>query len=166
MQLRVYDGEHYSRSRLWYLIAGVVFFVIVISTLFGGQFTGAASSRVPSWWSIFATLLLMIFGGLYRFKICKQADRIVVATLDSEWVEIDGRRFDRSVLEGFTLEVQRDTWQVHNIILLQQSDHHIFTVADTSRRVREFVLALSKQILVYPDFQQSWIDRQLRKLKI
>lgn len=108
--------------------------------------------------------MLMIVGA-YLFlqsKISMEAELI----LKPEGILIGERVIPFSLIQGFVVEMEKTTGKLKNIVLVLEKSVEIFTLRDASEQQQLFFAELSKFVPFLESYQQTWIDKMMRKLKL
>jgi len=66
----------------------------------------------------------------------------------------------------YILEVDVRTWVMRNIVFITRSSHIIHTLDDKLDNIREFVLELDKYIPMLDNYDQSFLEKLSRRLKL
>lgn len=108
--------------------------------------------------------MLMIVGA-YLFlqsKISMEAELI----LKPEGILIGERVIPFSLIQGFVVEMEKTTGKLKNIVLVLEKSVEIFTLRDAPEQQQLFFAELSKFVPFLESYQQTWIDKMMRKLKL
>ena len=152
MELKVYDWEYFERGKTWYIVfAFVILAVVILSVL---------SSNLP-WWVI---VLLFAAGYLYfSLKSNKTVVMIIWKKVLQVWKEV----FQWEKLRGFVLEYNKNKKTIHNIVIIDDKwDSKIYTIHDTSKNLVNFVNELNGYIPMLEKFNQSNLDKFMRRIKL
>lgn len=108
--------------------------------------------------------MLMIVGGylFFQSKIWMEIE----LTLKPEGLLVGERLIPFSLIQGFVVEMEKTTWKLKNIVLVLEKSVEIFTLRDTPEQQQLFFVELSKLVPFLESYQQTWIDKMMRKLKI
>ncbi len=152
MELKVYEWEKFERSKTWFLIfAFVILLVIIISIL---------SSNI-TWWVI----VLVVAGG-YIFFITKTNDTIKMITW-KQALQIWKTTFPYDNLNWFVLEYHLEKKKIHNIVIIDNKKYpRIYTIKDTEKNLENFVNELNEYIPMLENYEQTTMDKFIRKLKL
>lgn len=157
LELKIYNGEIFERSKWRYISFAVVILIILSLSLFyrsGEKFQGF----------IWALIMLMIVGA-YLFFLVK-ATLPTQMLLKSEGLQIWERLIPFSLLKGFVLEMEKKTWKLKNIVLVFEKSVEIYTLKDGEVEQEQFFAELSKIIPFLEGYEQSAVDKLMRKLKL
>lgn len=152
MELKVYNWERFERSKTWYLVfAFIILLVVVLSILI----------KNITWW----VLVLLIAWG-YMFYITKTNDIIKMITW-KQALQIWKTTFPYESLVWFVLEYHTKKKKIHNIVIIDNKKHYdIYTIKDTEKNLQNFVNDLNGYIPMLDNYEQSVMDRFIRKLKL
>ena len=152
MELKVYDWEYFERGKTWYIVfAFVILAVVVLSVL---------SSNLP-WWVI---VLLFAAGYLYfSLRSNKTVSMIIWKKVLQIWKVI----YQWNELRWFVLEYHTKKKKIHNIVIIDNKNNpKIYTIKDSDENLEDFINELNNYIPMLEKFDQSGLDRFLRRLKL
>jgi hypothetical protein len=152
MELKVYDWEKFERSKTRYLVfALVILLVVVLSVL----------SNNTIWW----IFVLLVAGG-YVYYTTKINDTTKMVTW-KQALQIWKTTYSRDILDGFVLEYHTEKKKIHNIVIIDNKKvYRIFTIKDTEKNLENFVNELNWYIPMLDKYEQSTMDKIIRKLKL
>lgn len=152
MQVRVYNGEHFERTRGWFIgFAAVLAFVIGLSLWFV---------------NLFGAIILFLFTGAYILFSLTKNKHINLTIRDTGFV-VDTRLRPRQSLDSFVVEVDATSQQRKNlIIILKNNDTMIFSLDDTHENKQAFISELQQVIPLIETAPQTTMDKIVRKLKL
>ncbi len=152
MELKVYNGEHFERGKIWYLIfALVILLVAVVSIL----------SKNISWW-----VFVLLVAGAYIFYLTKVNDIVIMVTWKKA-LQIAKAVLPWETLSGFVLEYHTEKKKIHNIVILDNKKiPRIYTINDDEKNLKEFVNELNNYIPMLDNYNQSMFDKFMRKIKL
>ena len=152
MELKVYDWEYFERGKTWYIVfAFVILAVVILSVL---------SSNLP-WWLI---VLLFAAGYLYfSLRSNKTVSIIIWKKVLQIWKVI----YQWNELRWFVLEYHTKKKKIHNIVIIDNKNNpKIYTIKDSDENLEDFINELNNYIPMLEKFDQSGLDRFLRRLKL
>ena len=157
LTLKVYNGELFERGKWWY-----VGFATIILTILGLSLFYKAGQGIQN--IIGVVIMLMIVGGylFFQSKIWMEIE----LTLKPEGLLVGERLIPFSLIQGFVVEMEKTTWKLKNIVLVLEKSVEIFTLRDTPEQQQLFFVELSKLVPFLERYQQTWIDKMMRKLKV
>lgn len=152
MQVRVYDWEYFDRGKLWYIsfVTFIAFFMII--SLIIQNFSWIVVLFLLLWWYILLHLL--------------PAWKKINLAIAEEWLKIWWTFHPWSKLTGFVLEIDINTQSIKNIVLLMWNFRSIHTFADDAENIKPFILALWDIVPMLDWYEQTFVDKLVRKLKI
>jgi len=152
MELKVYDGEYFERNKTWYIVfAFIILLVVVLSVL---------SSNII-WW-----VFVLIVAGGYIYFLTKTNDTIKMIIWE-KWLQIGKVVFLWNNLSGFVLEYHTEKKKIHNIVIIDDKNiPRIYTIKDTQKNLEGFVKELSEHVSMLDKYEQSTMDKFIRKLKL
>jgi len=167
MDLSVYNGEIFKRGILWHIIMWTFFVALIIATLFSSKILGDNETWLPERTDVLSTLLLIALFAWYWFYVRKEIEKKIVVHIDPEqglWIW--DRFYQWHAVQGFSLEMNRKTEELRNIIFLVNQWYEIHTLADTAESIERFVNELNQYTSFQESFNQSRFNKLLRRLKI
>ena len=72
----------------------------------------------------------------------------------------------RNNLIWYVLEVNRDNWEIKNIVLLSEKNHNIYTISDNMDNLKAFIENLEQYIKMLPWYQQTFREKIMRRFQI
>ena len=151
MELKVYNGEYFERGKNRYLIFGwIILLVVILSAL----------SKNIIWW----IFVLCVAVG-YVFYLTK-TNNIVSMVIWKNWLQVWDISFLWNNLNGFLLEYHTEKKKIHNIVIVNSKNARIYTINDTEENLKDFVEELSNYIPMLENYEQSTMDKVIRKLKL
>ena len=151
MKITVYNGEHFERSKVWFLIFFLVISIFLFITVFFSD--------------LFSAVIILLVVGAYFYFILKVEDKIDI-TLTDEGIKFADfkKRYDE--FTGFSLESHIETKKINNIIFIGKTGLFIYTLQDSEENVMQFSQALTKNIPFVENYSSSIFSKLLRKMKI
>ena len=152
MELKVYDWEKFDRSRSWFLkFALIILLVVVLSIL----------SNNIVWW-----ILILVLAGAYIFYITKINDTTKIITW-KQALQIWKSVFPYETLSWFVLEYHIEKKKIHNIVIIDnKKEYRIYTIKDTEKNLKNFIEELNWYIPMLENYEQTTMDKFIRKLKL
>ena len=152
MELKVYDWEKFDRSKSWFLkFALIILLVVVLSVL----------SKNILWW-----VLILLLAWAYIFYITKINNTIKIITWEKA-LQIWKIVFPYETLSWFVLEYHTEKQKIHNIVIIDnKKEYRIYTIKDTEKNLKNFVNDLNWYIPMLENYEQTTMDKFIRKLKL
>ena len=152
MELKVYDWEKFDRSKWWFLIFACVILLVVILSILSNNII---------WW-----IFIFIVAWGYIFYITKINDSTKMV-IWKQVLQIWKTTFSYENLSWFVLEYHTKKKKIHNIVIIDnKKDYRIYTIKDTEKNLQNFVEELSWYIPMLENYEQSTMDKFIRKLKL
>lgn len=152
MELEVYNWENFERGKMWFLGLTLIVLVFVIFSILSSNIT---------WW----VFLLLIFW-CYIFYITKSNNTIKMIIWKNA-LQIWKIAFPRNDLSGFVLEYHTKKEKIHNIVIIDKNKRsEIYTIKDTEKNLENFVNELNEYIPMLDNYEQTTMDKFIRKLKL
>ena len=157
VSLKVYNWEVFERWTLWYVGFFLVIGAVVCVSLF-----------YESWdnlqWLIWAIIMLIIVWW-YLFFLSRENTEIKMV-IKPEGFVIWERLIPYSQLNGFVVEMDKKTMKFKNIVLVFDKSVEIYSLKDTKKQQELFFSKLSELVPYVEKYEQSSLDKLLRRLKI
>ena len=152
MELKVYDWEIFDRTKTRYFVfAFVILLVVVLSVL----------SNNITWW-----IFVFVVAGWYIYYITKSNDTIKITTW-KQALQIDKTVYPYEKLNWFVLEYHTEKKKIHNIVIIDNKKiPKIYTIKDTDKNLENFVNDLNWYIPMLDNYEQSTLNKFIRKLKL
>lgn len=149
--LKVCNGEVFERPKWRYVLFVLVLLgLVVLSFVYDNVI-----------WAIF--LLFLIWGYAYlQTKVTQQLD----VQLWDLALTFGNRQIPYSNLKGFLFEWEVKSGKILNFVLIFPSHHEIYTINDSQENIEKFAQELSQYLPLLESYDQSTIDKLMRKLKI
>lgn len=151
MELKVYNGEYFERWKTRYIIFAVVILLVIVASVFSSNIT----------WAV----LVLIFAWGYVYYLTKTNDKIQMKIWKNA-LQIGKSTIPWNSLTWFVLEYHTKKEVIHNIVLLNEKWYSIYTIADKSTNLENFVNELSNYIPMMDKYEQSSFDKFIRKIKL
>lgn len=152
MSIIVTISEHFDRSKKWFIIFWACFIGLIIWCIVSGNI-------------VWATLLFLLMGW-YMYYILR-SEETVALTIQDIGLQVWSKIYNWNELVWFVVEYNNTTQQLHNIVILYTDHtHHIHSFVDTKENIVLFVQNLSSKISFQSWFEQSTLEKILRKIKM
>jgi len=151
MELNVYNGEYFERTKTRYLVFFLVVGLIIIGSVLSNN-------------TLWAVAVLVFIGGY--FYILTKANETIKITINKNWLSIGKKSHLRNELQWFVLEFNTQTQQIHNIVLIYKKSYEIYTILDDIEKNQEFFLTLEGKIPLLEWYEQGLRDKFIRKVKL
>ena len=152
MELKVYDWEIFDRTKTRYFVfAFVILLVVVLSVL----------SNNITWW-----IFVFVVAGWYIYYITKSNDTIKITTW-KQALQIDKTVYPYEKLNWFVLEYHTEKKKIQNIVIIDDKKvPRIYTIKDTEKNLENFVNELNWYVPMLENYEQTTMDKFIRKLKL
>lgn len=152
MELKVYDWENFERSKKRFLIFALFILLFVILSILSNNII---------WW-----IFLLIIAWGYIYYITKTNDTTKMITWKKA-LQIWKTTFPYESLSGFVLEYHTKKEKIHNIVIIDNKKiPRIYTIKDTEKNLQNFVNELNEYIPMLDNYEQTTMDKFIRKLKL
>ena len=151
MMLKVYNGEVFERPKWRYILFVLgIFGLIILSFVYDNMI-----------WAIF--LLFLLWG--YAYLQTKVTQKIQIQIWETS-LDIANRQFAYSQIKWFLFEWEVKSKKILNFVLVFDSHHEVFTITDSPENIERFAQKLNQYLPALDHYEQSTIDKLMRKLKI
>ena len=152
MELKVYDWEKFERGKSRYIKFALCILLIVIISILWSNIT---------WW-----VFLLLIAWAYIFYNTKVNNEIKMIIWKNA-LQIWKTAFSRNSLSWFVLEYHTKKEKIHNIVIIdEKKNNRIYTIKDTEKKLESFVKELNEYIPILDSYEQSTMDKFIRKLKL
>ena len=152
MELKVYNWEYFERWKTWYLVFALIILLVIVASIL--------SSNI-FWW-----VLILVMAGWYVYYLTKTNDTTNLVIWKNS-LQIGKTPYSRSTLKWFVLEYHLEKERIHNIVIIDnKNDAKIYTLKDTDENIQNFVEELDEYIPMLEKYDQSNLDKFLRKIKL
>lgn len=152
MEIRVYNWEHFERTKGWFILfATALALIIWVSILFA---------------NLFGAIILFLFTGAYiLFSLTK--NKHINLSIRDAGLAVDTRLRPRQSLDSFVVEVDAKSHEWKNIIVvLKNNDHMVFSFDDDHEKKKAFIEKLQEYIALIETYPQSTMDKIIRKMQL
>lgn len=147
----MHNGEHFERGKARYIIFALVLVVLIIVSVLFENFFGAI-------------VLFFLVGGYILFALMRNK-KISMRTSD-QGLTIGEKVVPWTQLAGRSVEVDAQTGDWKNMIIIAKSDKLIFTIDDSRANVEAFTDELSQYLPLAEAPTYSFTEKLIRKLKL
>lgn len=152
MELKVYNWEYFERGKTWYIVFALVILGVIVISILSNNVLGGVLVLLFAWWYIYLLT-----------KIKDTTTMIIWKTSLQVWKT----PFLRSTLKWFVLEYHTQKEKIHNIVIIDNKNTaKIFTINDTEKNLKNFVNELSNYIQIMDNYDQTKLDKFMRKIKL
>lgn len=151
MELTVYNWEIFERTIIRYVWFSIVLALIMILSIL--------NNNAP--WAI---IILFLMGGYFYYS--STINKKISIKIDETWILIWEKIHLWNILTWYVLEVNKNNWEIKNIVFLSAKWHNIYTISDNMDRLKLFVEALEQNIKMLPWYEQTFREKIMRKFQI
>lgn len=152
MEIRVYNWEHFERTKSWFVVFAISLAVIIWASIFFAN--------------LFWSIILFLFTWAYILFSLTKNKHINLWIRDS-WLAVDARLWPRQSLDSFVVEVDSSSQEWKNIIIvMKNNDHMIFSFDDEHNIKKEFITELQSYITLVENYPQTTMDKLIRKMQL
>lgn len=152
MEIRVYNWEHFERTKSWFIVFSISLALIIWASVFFAN--------------LFWSIILFLFTGAYILFSLTKSKHINLSIRDS-WLAVDARLRPRQSLDSFVVEVDAASQEWKNIIIvMKNNDHMVFSFDDDHDKKKDFIAELQNYISLVESYPQSTMDKLARKMQL
>ena len=152
MEIRVYNWEHFDRTKSWFIAFALGLALVILASIFFANLFGA--------------IILFLFTGAYILFSLTKNKHINLGIRDA-WLAVDTRLWPWQGLDSFVVEVDVKSQEWKNIIIvMKNNDHMIFSFDDKDEKRKEFIAELQNYIPLIENYPQSTMDKIIRKMQL
>lgn len=151
MELIVYNWEIFERTIVRYLWFSLILILILIISIL--------NNNVP--WAII--ILFLIWWYFYYSSTINKKTSIKIS---ENWLLIWDKIWLWSTLTWYVLEVNKNNWEIKNIVFLSTKNHSIYTISDNIDNLKIFIENIEQYIKMLPSFEQTFREKIMRKFQI
>lgn len=109
-------------------------------------------------------MLFFILGAYFYYSIL--SNQITKIRIEDEYILIDKKSHPRSDFTAYTLEIEKKTNIIKNIVLIYPKGYTIYTIKDKEDKIKSFSKALDQRLELVGSFEQSFLEKMIRLLKL
>ena len=151
MELNIYSNEKFERSKWRYVILAFVMAIVIIVCIFYKNITWIILMFLVLWWYIYAWLI-----NLKELKL----------KITENWLLLWDKLIPWTRLTWYVIEINKDTQEIKNIVLLSEKNHSIHTINDSRENLEWFLTQLDNFLPMVWEYHQTTWDKVARFLKL
>lgn len=151
MELNVYSAEKFERNSWRYVILAFVMVIVIIMCIFYKNVTWIILMFLVLWWYIYL--------GLINLKEIK-------LKLTDDWLILGDKLVPWTKLTWYVIEINKETQEIKNIVLLSEKNHSIHTINDSKENLEWFLAQLDNFLPMEWEYHQTTWDKLARFLKL
>jgi len=151
MELTVYNWEIFERSPFRYVRFSIVFIVIIIISII---------YKNAPW------VIILLFFMWWYFYYSSTSNKKTSIKITESWLLILDKIHPWANLNWYILEVNRHNWEIKNIVFLSTKTHRIYTISDSLDNLKIFIENLEQYIKMLPWYEQTFLEKMMRKFQI
>lgn len=109
-------------------------------------------------------MLFFILGAYFYYSIL--SNKKIKIQIKKEWLLINEKNYLRSNFSGYMIERNKQTNEPKNIILIDNKWYMIYTIDDGEENIELFWENLKEYIPLVVSFNQSFLEKIIRLLKL
>lgn len=92
--------------------------------------------------------------------------QVVTMNADDNGIQIGEERTQWAELIGYMVEINQETQEVQNIVLVSGQGGDVYTLNDTNENIEELLFFVDTKIELLGGYKQSFIEKIIRRCKI
>jgi hypothetical protein len=151
MGLFVYGWEIFERTIVRYIWFSIVLgFVLILSIL---------NNNAP--WAI-----IILFLVWWYFYYSSSINKTMLIKTTEDWLLIWDKIRLWETITWYVLEVNKNNWEIKNIVFLWTKNHNIYTISDNIDNLKIFIESLEQYVKMLPWYEQTFREKITRKFQI
>ena len=151
MELNIYSAEKFERNKWWYVILAFIMVIVIIACIFYKNLTWIILMFLVLWWYIYLWLINL-----------KETKLIITES----WLQLWDKLIPWTKLTWYVIEINKDTQEIKNIVLLSEKNHSIHTILDSKENIAWFCAQLDNYIPMVWEYNQTTREKLARFLKL
>lgn len=151
MELKVYNSEKFERSKWRFVLLALVIILVLWLCVYYKNWTWFILIFIILWWYIYLWLLNV---------------KEISLKITEEWLILWGKIIPWNTLTWYVIEINKDTQEIKNIVLLSNKTHSIHTISDSVDNIKNFLMQLDNYIPMVWEYSQTPWERLERILKL
>lgn len=87
-------------------------------------------------------------------------------TITEEWLVVWEQIVPWAKMTWYVIEINKETQEIKNIVLLYEKSHSIYTIMDTPDHIKNFLSQLDNYLPMTWEYQQTRLEKLARILKL
>ena len=151
MELNVYSSEKFERSKRRYVIlVFIMIFVISICAYYKNR-------------SGIVVMFLLLWSYIYFWLINLKEIKLKIT---EEGLFLWDKLIPRVSIIWYVIEIEKNSQQIKNIVLLSEKNHSIHTISDTPENIQSFLSELNKYVNMVWEYDQTNREKFQRIIKL
>ncbi len=151
MELNIYNWEKFERNKRRYTILAAIIIIVLWICIYYKNLTWFILIFIVLWWYIYLWLV--------NFKEIK-------LKITENWLILWDKIIPRTTLTWYVVEIDKETQQIKNIVLLSEKRHSVHTISDTPENIKLFLSQLDNFIPMVSEYDQTTREKLARILKL
>jgi len=151
MTLHIYNWEKFERNKRWYVFFALILIVIIWLSLWKQNI-------------IWVIVLFFILWAYFYYSII--SNQIVSIKIEKDHIAINNKIYTISSFRAYSIEIEKKTQQIRNLVLITERWHVIYTIHDKKENIQDFFVELNSYLPLTWDFKQSSLEKFARILKL
>jgi hypothetical protein len=151
MELKTYNWENFKRNKIRYIIFAIVFIWIMFLSILKQNF-------------VWVVLLCVVLGSYFWYSLI--SNQIITLKIQKNGIKIWEREFPRNSFKWYTVEIDPKTEMIKNLVLITQKWHNIYTLKEHWEKAKNFFIELDENLEILGEYNQTFLDKLWRVLKL
>ncbi len=151
MKLKVYNWEKFEKSKMRYVWFALVLIAII----------GLSLRKQNLIWVI--VLFFIVWAYLYYNITSNQP---ITIQIEEKHLTINHKTYSRRNFSAYSIEIDKKTEEITNLVLISPKWHQIYTIYDNTENARDFFIELDKYLPMIGEYDQSFLEKLARILKL
>jgi hypothetical protein len=151
MSLQIHNWENFERTKLWYIIFAIVIISVIVLSIIKKNIV----------WTV---VLFFILWAYFYYSII--SNQIIKIKITEKNLVLDKKNYSRNDFVGYVLEQESKTQKIKNIVLVWNKSHTIYTINDNEDNIDQFTSELDNYIPRLREFNQTFLEKLSRILKL
>lgn len=151
MTLHVYNWERFERNKRWYIFFALVLIVIIWLSLWKQNIIGVV-------------VIFFILWAYFYYSII--SNQIIPLKIEKDHILINNKLYLRWTFKAYSLEIEKKTQKIRNLILITEKGHLIYTIHDKKEQAKNFLVEINNHLPLIWEFNQSSLEKLARILKL
>ena len=151
MELKTHNWETFKRQISRYIWFSIFFWTIISLSIVYDNSVGAI------------VIFFLLWGYFYYSTL---SYKIIKIKADENWLTINQKEISRLNISGYLLEINKENWEIKNIVFLINKKACIYTISDSIENLKIFIEKIDNFVPNLESYEQTSREKLSRKLKL
>ena len=151
MELKIYSAEKFERGKWRYVILAFIMVLVIFTCIYYKNLT----------WIILMFLALWSYIYLWLINL-----KEIKLGITENWLILWDKLIPWTKLTWYVIEINKDTQEIKNIVLLSEKNHSIHTILDSNENIEKFLMQLNNYLPMEWEYHQTIWDKLARFFKL